>query len=137
MAARDALIRRLDGSANVVHRYSSAAITWGLYITNIMGQCGYAISTSATLLMDDGRDSVIGNSLYLGPQRGYFSNCSSNERAMFSEYQSHSGWNECGIGNLSSASGVTGNDAISYPAGASKLTSDVTGMAESYAVFVR
>lgn len=137
LAAKDILIRRIDGSAYVVHRYSATALSWGQFLTNHWGGCGVAVSTSATVLVDDGRDSLIGGSLYFRQYDGYFPDCSSQERAMISEYRSHVGWNECGVGTLPSGPGVAYWDAISYPAGSINVQGDPGGTLENYALLVR
>jgi hypothetical protein len=137
LAAQDILIRRLDGTAYVVHRYSATPVSWGQFLANNWSQCSYPISTAATTLVDDGRDSLIGSALYLHQADGYILDCTSQERAMLSQFSTHAGWNENGVGNLPSAPGVAYADAISYPAGSAPLNADATGMLEDYAFLVR
>lgn len=138
LAAQDILIRRIDGSAYAAHRYSATPVSWGQFLTNNWAACGLTISNSPLALVDDGRDSVIGNGFYLRQYDGYFTDCSAQERAMLSEFVSNpTGWNECGVGNLASGPGVAYSDAISYPAGSINLIGNATGMLEDYAFFVR
>lgn len=137
LAAQDILIRCIDGSAYAVHRYSATPVSWGQFLTDNWTQCGFAISTAATTLVDDGRDSLIGNAFYLHQYDGDYPDCSAQERAMLSEYPSNpTGWNECGVGNLPSASGVAYTDAVSYPAGSINVNFNATGTLEDYAFLV-
>ncbi|MBM4253754.1 MAG: hypothetical protein FJ146_17445 [Deltaproteobacteria bacterium] len=138
VAGTQILIRRLNLTAYAVHTYSATPLTWGQFLTTNWTQCGLQISAAAIVLLDDGRDSIIGNGLYLHHYDGYDATCSSQERAMLSEYRLHpAGWNECGVGALASEPGVSYVDAISYPAGSINVSANLTAIAEDYAFLVR
>ena len=82
----------LSGSAYAIHTFSTEERNWGGYLNEIWNECGYAISTkpmsSSTMVLD----SVLGNALYFRHFDGYVPNCSSEERAMFSEVVSNAGY---------------------------------------------
>ena len=138
VAGTQILIRRLNLTAYAVHTYSTNPVSWGQFLTTNWTQCGLQISAAANALLDDGRDSVIGNGLYLHQYDGYDPTCASAERAMLSEYRLHpAGWNECGVGALPSSPGVSYYDAISYPAGSINLAANPTAIVEDYAFLVR
>jgi hypothetical protein len=92
------LIRDLTGGAYAAHAYTDEAASWASFITSIWDECGYPISTSAIGLVDDGRDSVIGEALYFRHYGIDAGDCTSGERAMFAQQQTQLGYSELGIG---------------------------------------
>jgi len=129
------LIRDLSRTAYAAHTYSPTARTWSSYISSIWSKCGHAVSTSAILLKDDGRDSVIGKALYFRHYDAQLSPCSSQERAMFSEVQKNAGYMEVGLGITEG--NATYRDAQSGPSGCTKYGYNVGTRHENYALFVR
>jgi len=133
LAGAELLIVDLDGPGYVAHGYADTPVSWGTYINSIWSECGYLISDDPIELSDDELDSVIGSELYFhhyDAPKG----CGNEERSMFAQVPSHSGYAEVGIGKSQGGS----IDASTSPEG----TFGVTGGsppkdAAAYAFFVR
>ncbi|MBJ94051.1 MAG: hypothetical protein CMP23_06175 [Rickettsiales bacterium] len=129
------LLRDLNSSALAVHTYDTVGQSWGAYLNSIWSQCGYPISLSADLLVDDGRDSLIGNQLYWRHFDRVHGDCSGEERAMMAEFASNAGYVELGVGLTQGNNSFL--DAQSAPAGAVDLTFNQVTQHEDYGLFVR
>ena len=129
------MISELSGSAYAIHTFSTEERNWGGYLNEIWNECGYAISTQADVLVDDNLDSVLGNALYFRHYDGYVPNCSSEERAMFSEVVSNAGYIEVGIGLTEGNAAYL--DAQSFPSGASQYNYNIGGTLADFGFWVR
>jgi len=129
------LIRDLNRTAYAAHTFSASPTTWSAYLTANWSKCGVTVSTKATLLKDDGRDSVIGKALYFRHYDGLIGNCNSAERAMFAEMLKNGGWVEVGLGVTEG--NATYKDAQSGPSGSTAYKYNVSTSHEDYALFVK
>jgi len=129
------LLLDLNSSALAVHTYGTSALSWGAYLNSIWTQCGYSISSSADVLVDDGRDSLIGNQLYWRHFDQVKGDCDGEERAMMAEFASNAGYVEVGIGLTQGNNSYL--DAQSAPAGAVGQTHNQATQHEDYALLIR
>ena len=129
------MIDDLNSGAYAIHTYTSAPQSWAGYLNSIWNQCGYTISNSADVLVDDGLDSALGNKLYFKHYDIQYPNCDGAERAMLSDVQYNAGWVEVGIG-ITEGNAVY-LDAQSFPQGASQNPYNVAGSHADYVFWIR
>ena len=129
------LIRALSGYAHAAHSYSTSGLSWGQFIQNHWNDCGLLVSDEPVSLVDDGRDSLIGPSLYFRHWDGYVPDCTSQERAMLAEIPSNAGWTEVGVGLTEG--NATYLDAQGGPPGSATQPYNQVTTHQDYAIFVR
>jgi hypothetical protein len=132
---REVLIVDLGGPAHVAHAYARSPQAWGDFLGSIWGECGHLVASEPIVLVDDGRDSVIGPQLYFRHYDQYFPDCEAEERAMLSELEHNAGWVEVGVGITEG--NADHRDAQSAPLGTSSRDGNVAQAVEDYAFFVR